>query len=64
MNKTGRAINKPKNNGIRIKANGIKTLKFSSKVNEFVIQDIPLKQKPKPNNKPNINKFFRRGFFR
>ncbi len=43
MNKIGRAINKLKNIGINIKANGIRILKFSSKVNEFIIQDIPLK---------------------
>ena len=36
-------INKLKNKGININANGIKILKFSSKVNELVIQDIPLK---------------------
>ena len=37
------AINKLKNKGIKIKANGIKTLKFSSKVRELVIHEIPLK---------------------
>ena len=36
-------INKLKNKGININANGIKILKFSSNVREFVIQDIPLK---------------------
>ena len=41
--KIGRAINKLRNRGINNKANGIKTLKLSSKVSEFVIQDIPLK---------------------
>ena len=35
--------NKLKNSGIRIRANGIKILKFSSKVKELVIQYIPLK---------------------
>ena len=33
-----RPVNKPKNRGIRIKANGIKILKLSSNVNEYVIQ--------------------------
>ena len=42
-NKIVKAKNKLKNKGIIIKANGIKILKFSSKVNDFVIQDIPLK---------------------
>ena len=37
------AMNKLKNNGISIKANGIKILKSSLNVREFVIQDIPLK---------------------
>ena len=35
--------NKLKNSGIRISPKGIKILKFSSKVREFVIQCIPLK---------------------
>ena len=35
--------NKLKNKGINISAKGIKILKFSSKVRELVIQDIPLK---------------------
>ena len=35
--------NKLKNKGINIKANGIKILKFSSNVSEFVIHDIPHK---------------------
>ena len=43
MNNIGIAINKLKNNGISIKANGIRILKLSSKVSEFTIQDIPLK---------------------
>ena len=33
--------NKLKNNGIKISANGIKYVKLSSKVSEFVIQCIP-----------------------
>ena len=41
--KTTNAMNKLKNNGISIKANGIKILKSSLNVREFVIQDIPLK---------------------
>ncbi len=55
--------NKLKNNGTKINANGIKYVKLSSKVNEFVIQCIPLKQKPKPKDVPNKNKFFLKGFF-
>ena len=43
IDKIGIAINKLKNNGISIKANGIRILKLSSKVSEFIIQDIPLK---------------------
>lgn len=35
--------NKLKKRGINIKANGIKILKFSSKVSENVIQCMPLK---------------------
>ena len=31
-----KAVNKPKKSGIKIKANGIKTLKLSSNVSEFV----------------------------
>jgi hypothetical protein len=40
---TVNAKNNPKNKGININANGIKFLKFSSKVSELVIQDNPLK---------------------
>ena len=36
-------MNKQRNKGIKNKANGIKILKFSSKVNELVIHEIPLK---------------------
>ena len=36
--KIGRAINKLRNRGINNKANGIKILKLSSNVSEFVIQ--------------------------
>ena len=43
INKIGSAINKLRNSGIKTRANGIKTLKLSSKVSEFVIQEIPLK---------------------
>ena len=43
INNIGRAINKLKNNGINIIANGIRILKLSSKVSEFAIHDIPLK---------------------
>ena len=43
MNSVVNPINKLKNNGISINANGIKNLKFSSNVSELVIQDIPLK---------------------
>ena len=38
-------------------------LKFSSNVKEFVIQNILLKKKPKPNTIPKIKKFFSKGFF-
>ena len=55
--------NKLKNKGIRIRANGIKALKFSSKVKELVIQYKPLKIKPNPNDDPNINRFFFKRFF-
>ena len=41
--KTIKEKNKLKNSGIRIRANGIKILKFSSKVKELVIQCIPLR---------------------
>ena len=58
INKIVKAMNKLKKSGTKINANGIRNLKFSSKVSEFVIQDTPLKQKPKPNNNPNIKKFF------
>ena len=44
---TERAREQIKNNGIIIKANGIKNLKFSSNVKELVIQNIPLKKKTK-----------------
>ena len=37
-----KAKNKLKNKGININAKGIKILKFSSNVNELVIQEIPL----------------------
>ena len=37
------AVNKLKNSGINIKLNGIKILKSSLNVREFVIQEIPLK---------------------
>ena len=43
MNIIGIAINRLKNKGIKIKANGIKILKLSSNVSELVIQEIPLK---------------------
>ena len=39
----GIAVNKPKNVGNNNNENGINTLKFSSNVREFVIQEIPLK---------------------
>ena len=39
----GMAINKPKNNGIKINPNGIKILKLSSNVNELTTQNTPLK---------------------
>ena len=50
--------NKLKNNGIIIKAIGIKILKFSSNVKELIIQKIPLKKKLNQNIVPKINKFF------
>ena len=43
INKTVKAKNTLKNNGIKINANGINTLKFSSNVSEFVIQDTPVR---------------------
>ena len=43
MNSVVNPINKLKNNGTNINANGIKNLKFSSNVSELAIQDIPLK---------------------
>ena len=43
INNVVNPTNKLKNNGINISAKGIKNLKFSSKVRELVIQDIPLK---------------------
>ncbi len=42
----------PKNKGIKIKANGIKDLKFSSKVSEFVIQYKFETKYPNPNIQP------------
>ena len=41
INKIGIAINKLKNKGNKINPNGIKILKFSSKVKELRIQEIP-----------------------
>ena len=41
-----------KNKGINIMANGIKNLKFSSKVKEIDIQYRLIAKKPKPNNHP------------
>ena len=43
ISKIGMAINKLKNNGIKINPKGIKILKLSSNVNELTIQEIPLK---------------------
>ena len=43
INNTGKEINKPKKKGIKIIANGIKILKFSSNVNELAIHEIPSK---------------------
>ena len=37
------AVNKLRNKGTKINAKGIKILKFSSKVKEFEIHEIPLK---------------------
>ena len=42
INSVVKAVNKLKNKGIKIRANGIKILKFSSNVSEFVIHEIPL----------------------
>ena len=42
----------PKNNGIKIKANGIKVLKASSKVRELVSQYKLEIKKPNPNVQP------------
>ena len=36
-------INKLKNKGIKISANGMKTLKFSSNVKELEIHEVPLR---------------------
>ena len=55
--------NKLKNNGIKISPKGIKNLKFSSNVNEFVIQCILLKKKLNPKIVPNIKRFILYGFF-
>ena len=55
--------NKDKNKGIKNKLNGIKILNVGSKVNEFAIQKIPQKKKPKPKDDPRINKFLKKGFF-
>ena len=63
MSKIVKPVNKPRSKGISIIAKGIKILKFSSKVNELAIQDMPLKYKLKPKKIPNINKFFLWGFF-
>ncbi len=57
--KGNKLINKnPQNNesnkGIINKANGIRDLKFSSNVKDIVIQYIPLKKKPYPNEQPTI----------
>ena len=43
ISKIGIAINKLKNNGIKINPKGIKILKLSSNVNELTIQETPLK---------------------
>ena len=55
--------NKLKNNGIKISPKGIKILKFSSNVNELVIQCILLKKKLNPKIVPNMKRFFLYGFF-
>ena len=55
--------NKLKNKGIKINPNGIKILKFSSKVREYTIQWIPLRKYPNPKAEPNMNRFFLNGFF-
>ena len=52
MNSVVNPINKLKNNGTNINANGIKNLKFSSNVNEIDIQYIFVKKYPNPNNQP------------
>ena len=43
---------------LKLKATGIKKLKFSSNVNEIVIQYKFDKKYPKPKNQPYIKKFF------
>ena len=45
----------PKNNGIKIKATGIKGLKLCSKVKELVIQYKLEIKYPNPNIQPTIN---------
>ena len=55
--------NKLKNNGIKISPKGIKNLKFSSNVNEFVIHCMLLKKKLNPKIVPNMKRFFLYGFF-
>ena len=55
--------NKLKNNGIKISPKGIKILKFSSNVNELVIQCMLLKKKLNPKIVPNIKRFILYGFF-
>ena len=56
-------INKLRNKGINTNAKGIRVLKLSSNVREFVIQDKLLKKNPNPKTNPNINKFFYKVFF-
>ena len=56
-------VKRAKNAGISITANGISILKLSSNVNEYAIQNVPLKKNAKPKTKPKINKFLLKGFF-
>ena len=62
-NRVTKEKNKLKNKGIKIRPKGIKILKFSSNVNELVIQCMLLKKKLNPKIVPNIKRFFLYGFF-
>ena len=56
-NSNAKPKNKDKNNGINIRAKGIKPLNISSCVKEIVIQQLPSRKKPKPNAQPKQKKY-------